>query len=229
MNLESIEPSTTKVFRNIGLPGQYYDQETGLHYNYFRDYDPTTGRYTESDPIGLVGGFNRYTYVNGNPLIFIDLFGLAERGAILGGLIGGRIGQLGGGAIGALLGGAGGMLALPGGGTIWLGISGAAIGSTTGGILGAGLGAALGSAIEDTYCKNDTDDLCKERQRELLQEFNYILQFEGEANKSNDGLQKAYVREAKINYNIAARIHNRECPGYEVPIFLIRGVPPSLQ
>jgi RHS repeat-associated protein len=38
------------------LPGQYYDVETGKHYNYFRDYDPSIGLYVESDPIGLRGG-----------------------------------------------------------------------------------------------------------------------------------------------------------------------------
>ncbi|RMK76117.1 hypothetical protein IPC84_28670, partial [Pseudomonas aeruginosa] len=37
---------------NLRFPGQYYDAESGLHYNYFRDYDPETGRYVESDPIG---------------------------------------------------------------------------------------------------------------------------------------------------------------------------------
>jgi len=58
------------------FPGQYYDQETGLHYNYFRYYDPATGRYLTSDPIGLNGGLNRYLYANGNPVMAIDIDGL---------------------------------------------------------------------------------------------------------------------------------------------------------
>ena len=57
------------------LPGQYYDAETQTHYNYFRDYDPTTGRYTESDPIGLKGGVNTYAYVLNNPLTQTDPYG----------------------------------------------------------------------------------------------------------------------------------------------------------
>ncbi|MBT9539680.1 MAG: DUF2778 domain-containing protein [Thiobacillus sp.] len=66
------------VENNLRLPGQYFDRETGLHYNYFRDYDPTTGRYVEADPIGLDGGPNVYTYVEGNPLSLVDPEGLAS-------------------------------------------------------------------------------------------------------------------------------------------------------
>ena len=67
---------TAFVF-DLRFPGQRYDGATGLNYNYFRDYDPATGRYVESDPIGLDGGISTYGYVGGNPLTFDDLYGLA--------------------------------------------------------------------------------------------------------------------------------------------------------
>jgi RHS repeat-associated protein len=57
------------------LPGQYFDKETNLHYNYFRDYDPAIGRYIQSDPVGLQGGINTYAYVANNPLGWIDTDG----------------------------------------------------------------------------------------------------------------------------------------------------------
>jgi RHS repeat-associated protein len=62
---------------NLRFQGQYYQAETGLYLNYFRDYDPQTGRYIESDPIGLQGGsFSTYAYANGDPIFFVDPFGL---------------------------------------------------------------------------------------------------------------------------------------------------------
>lgn len=61
---------------NPRFPGQVYDKETNNHYNYYRDYDPSTGRYVQSDPIGLKGGINTYMYVNNDPLAKVDPFGL---------------------------------------------------------------------------------------------------------------------------------------------------------
>jgi len=73
------EPNNTgNVFDlPLRMPGQYYDRETAIHYNTMRDYDPSIGRYVESDPIGLKGGVNTYGYVSQAPLMSSDPMGLA--------------------------------------------------------------------------------------------------------------------------------------------------------
>ncbi len=78
---ETTNPTTgstpiPEVTFNLRYPGQYYDKESNLHYNYFRSYSAERGRYTQADPIGLDGGFNRFGYVEGNPLAFTDPLGL---------------------------------------------------------------------------------------------------------------------------------------------------------
>lgn len=67
---------TGSVTINLRFPGQYYDTESGLHYNWNRYYDPKLCRYVSSDPIGLDGGSNTYTYAFNNPLIWLDPLGL---------------------------------------------------------------------------------------------------------------------------------------------------------
>ncbi len=76
-NAANENPAGLGTFKyELRFPGQYYDAETGTHYNYFRDYDPAIGRYAQSDPAGLYGGLNTYGYVGAGPLSRVDPQGL---------------------------------------------------------------------------------------------------------------------------------------------------------
>ena len=86
---------------NLRMPGQYFDVETGVSYNWHREYDGSVGRYTSSDPVGLAGGINTYAYVGWNPLSYSDPLGLNP-----GMVIGAGIGTFFGGPVGAVVGGA---------------------------------------------------------------------------------------------------------------------------
>ena len=63
---------------DMRFPGQRFDAASGLNYNFFRDYEAATGRYVESDPIGLAGGISTYGYAGGSPLSYVDVYGLVS-------------------------------------------------------------------------------------------------------------------------------------------------------
>ncbi len=93
---------------NIRFPGQWFQSKSGLHQNWMRDYDPTTGRYLQVDPLGLVDGASVYGYALQNPGRWVDPRG--EQIAVpLGGGGWGKVGPLIGPKIGPL----GGLLDLP--------------------------------------------------------------------------------------------------------------------
>jgi hypothetical protein len=77
------------IVYNQRFPGQYQDVETNLYYNFYRDYDPATGRYLQSDPIGLNGGINLYSYVLGNPLYWVDATGETASALAIPAVVGG--------------------------------------------------------------------------------------------------------------------------------------------
>ena len=85
--------SSTGYVLNLRYPGQYYDAETNTNYNLFRTYEPVTGRYLQSDPIGLAGGLSTYAYVESNPLNYVDSLSLA---------VGDRYGSMDGAGIAAV-------------------------------------------------------------------------------------------------------------------------------
>ncbi|WP_093533709.1 DUF6531 domain-containing protein [Stenotrophomonas rhizophila] len=71
------QDGVVQVF-DLRFPGQEFDAKSGLHYNYFRDYEPSTGRYLESDPLGLQASMSTYGYVGSSPLSWSDPSGLVR-------------------------------------------------------------------------------------------------------------------------------------------------------
>ncbi|MDD2721386.1 MAG: fibronectin type III domain-containing protein [Gallionella sp.] len=168
-NVPNQNPSGLGTFEfNLRFAGQYFDKETGLHQNHFRDgYNPAIGAYTQFDPVGLRGGINGFAYVKGNPLSYVDPLGLwcvsqAAADSITGGaggLVGGFVGSGGNWGVAALSGtiGAATGYALSGTGVLGGTLGGAAggfsaivkgggglpgmIGGTVGGAMSGGLAA----------------------------------------------------------------------------------------
>lgn len=66
---EDVDGDGNKLTPNLRFPGQYYDEESGLHYNWHRYYSPRLARYLSPDSVGLDGGLNLYTYALGNPIL----------------------------------------------------------------------------------------------------------------------------------------------------------------
>ena len=78
VRLGAAQSITGTATLNARFPGQWFQSESGLHQNWMRDYDPTTGRYLQADPLGLVDRASVYGYVKGNPGWWIDPRGLAR-------------------------------------------------------------------------------------------------------------------------------------------------------
>ena len=144
---------------NLRMPGQYYDSESGLFYNWNRYYSPSIGRYISSDPIGQEGGLNTFNYAESSPVMFIDPEGLEPNAscvaryttcfAAIGGMIGAVSGGVGGGAAGSVV---------PVAGTAAGAIGGSQMGAAGGAALGAGVGYYAGNAMcpaEPIYMPSD--------------------------------------------------------------------------
>ncbi len=129
------------------MPGQFYDAESSLFYNWNRYYNPATGRYISSDPIGLEGGINTFLYAAASPVMAIDPFGLQPNATCVafaracGSVIGGTLGFAGGVAA------AGATSFATAGAALAASPAVVAMSTSTGIVAGVGTGDALGNLM----------------------------------------------------------------------------------
>jgi RHS repeat-associated protein len=210
---EDPDGDTVTFTYNLRFPGQYYDAETALNYNYFRDYDPVTGRYVESDPTGLGGGINTFAYATGDPLSYSDpqgLFVLPLAVPVVEGLVN-TIGML----------------------YVLLKAHDAMEHNSDPPAKGADIirFPSRESRVDMKQCRaDDPDDPCT-RSWQQLKEF-YTLIRNAEARilgaNSNPRVPPQEINQItafKRQYNVAAETHNLVCPHKRVPLFQMGPVP----
>ncbi len=183
------------------FPGQYYDRETGLHYNYFRYYDPSTGRYITSDPIGLAGGLNTYLYGNANPNRFIDLQGL---NAGLG--VGTGIGA------GTILFCTRNPSACAAGAVALCKLMGACSVPTD------NTDSSSEAANDEPKQCEATDDFCLKNAQRLNAERNFLIDAQDLVGKMNDNASSIALNNDIVKFNREVEAHNRMCPIKVLPL-----------
>ena len=195
------DPSATGLhfIYNPRFAGQYFDKETRLNYNYFRDYDTGTGRYVESDPIGLAGGsYSTYTYVKDSPLRFTDPSGLTPQGTANGAAIGASVVAAASVVVDAATGGAN-IAATP---------SEIAAGAALGGAIGNAISNAMSGSESSSSSSSDSssssasdskkdcgpEDKCKQRKNYCINYCQFELDFPGRTGHDNTAAFRKCVR-----------------------------------
>ncbi len=193
VNVPDENPSALGAFEfPLRFPGQYADKETNLHYNMARDYGPESGRYFQSDPIGLQGGLNTYAYVNGNSLSRTDPTGLFDESGV----------ALTTTAILAIPVAATALAASP---VILTAVAVAAAGGLVAGTLVAITGGPAANDPLNEDCFPDLDDYCTEWRNQLIATKYWILQQQ---------MQGLDVRLNKKIFNSQRGQFCRACPRY---------------
>ncbi|WP_227269858.1 RHS repeat-associated core domain-containing protein [Roseobacter weihaiensis] len=183
--------TATRSNPDLRFPGQWFQSESGLHQNWMREYDPTTGRYIQADPLGLVDGASVYGYALQNPNRYID-----PRGTCIGPLAVACAGAFGGGI--SIPSGAGSGLAIA------LGI-GAAVTPTTPGDGTAGEDAKNDATEGDGSCEKDDGVDCEKQYQDDLDVCRAL------------GKRKSRLAQANMCYG-TAELRRNECERYGYPV-----------